>query len=542
MRAKIAVGGLAVGVAGALAFLVMPVVASANGTSSGNAALSRGLRLGHLVVDQRAYAAAKATAASKLSARQPALVSTTGPTTVVGWNGVSETDLTPSDSTGAIGPNSYVEAINIQLGIYSRSGKPIATGGFEKVTGTAHLDLSDPQMLWDTQTNRFYYLMADVKDSTIRWGFSKTANPKTVSTSDWCGYTADFGYGSSFPDFPKLGQSSAYLMIGANVFNSASNYVGSDLDTITKPQSTGSITSCPAQSGFQLDRHKGLTDCAGGFAWSLEPAQQAGSSATGWVTAIPASVDAGGAASTLDIFRVTQGTGGHSRVSSASCVKGGMTYSMPADAPQSLALFPLDTFDGSLLHAVAAPDPTLTGTGTQWALWTSHPIAGGAGSMVRWYEIHVYEGSTAPSLAQAGNISDSHLYVFNPAVSPDRRATGATSGSFGADAVIGVSTSSSGTNPAVQMVSKEHGAPQSSLVLVHQSAGPDNGFDCLSLALSTGDCRWGDYSGASPDPAASTTDTVGRVWLSSMDAANSTPILPNPASAEWGTFNWEAKP
>jgi hypothetical protein len=32
------------------------------------------------------------------------------------------------------------------------------------------------------------------------------------------------------------------------------------------------------------------------------------------------------------------------------------------------------------------------------------------------------------------------------------------------------------------------------------------------------------------------------VWLSNMDAANSTPILPNPAGAEWSTFNWEAKP
>jgi hypothetical protein len=524
---------------------MVPVAATTTGSDTGHAALMARLRAGHLVIDQRAYSAAKAAAwnaANMSRTTRPGVVSTAAPSTVVGWNGVSENDLSPPDSTGAIGPNSYVEAINLQLGIYSRSGKQIATGGFENVTGTAHPDLSDPQMLWDTQTNRFYYLIADVNDSTIRWGFSKTASPSTVSTSDWCGYTADFGYGSSIPDFPKLGQSSAYLIIGANVFNFGLTYVGSDVDTISKPQATGSITSCPAQSGFQLDRHRGLTDCAGGFAWSLEPAQQAGSSATGWVTAVPASVDSGGSASTLDVFRVTQGTGGHSQVSSASCVKAGTTYSMPADAPQSLALFPLDTSDGSLLHAVAAPDPTLTGTGTQWALWTSHAIAGGAGSMVRWHEIHVYEGSTAPSLVQAGNISDSSLYVFNPAASPDRKATGATSGSFGANAVIGVSTSSSSTNPAVQMVAKVHGAPQSSLVLVHQSAGPDNGFDCLRLALSSGDCRWGDYSGASPDPAASMRDTVGRVWLSSMDTANSTPILPNPNSAEWGTFNWEARP
>jgi len=31
------------------------------------------------------------------------------------------------------------------------------------------------------------------------------------------------------------------------------------------------------------------------------------------------------------------------------------------------------------------------------------------------------------------------------------------------------------------------------------------------------------------------------VWLSNMNAANST-IFPNPMGAEWGTFNWEARP
>jgi hypothetical protein len=198
---------------------------------------------------------------------------------------------------------------------------------------------------------------------------------------------------------------------------------------------------------------------------------------------------------------------------------------------------PLDTLDGRLTRAVAAPDPTLPGTGTQWGLWTAHAVQGGAGSMERWYEIHVSTG-TAPALAQAGNVSDPSLYVFNGAVSGDWSAG---TGAFGADAVIGVTTSSSGTNPAVQMVSKMSGAAQSPLQMVHQSAGPDNGFDCTQALGVPPACRWGDYSGASPDPAASTTDTVGRVWLTNMNAANST-IFSNPMSAEWGTFNWEARP
>jgi hypothetical protein len=163
--------------------------------------------------------------------------------------------------------------------------------------------------------------------------------------------------------------------------------------------------------------------------------------------------------------------------------------------------------------------------------------------MVRWYEIQVYPGTTpSPSLVQTGNVSDPNLYIFNGAVSDDRQATGATSGLYGADAVIGVTTSSLTHYPAVQMVAKVTGAAQSPLTMVHQSPGPDNGFDCIQpTQLLTLTCRWGDYSGASPDPASPTTDTVGRVWLSNMDSAHGT-ILPNLTATEWGTFNWEARP
>jgi hypothetical protein len=45
------------------------------------------------------------------------------------------------------------------------------------------------------------------------------------------------------------------------------------------------------------------------------------------------------------------------------------------------------------------------------------------------------------------------------------------------------------------------------LVLVKQSPGPDIDFTCLQT------CRWGDYSGATSDPAASLSGTRGRVWL-----------------------------
>jgi hypothetical protein len=84
------------------------------------------------------------------------------------------------------------------------------------------------------------------------------------------------------------------------------------------------------------------------------------------------------------------------------------------------------------------------------------------------------------------------------------------------------------------MVSKIGSNPQSGFVLVKQSPGPEEGFDCFEL----GRCRWGDYAGAAPDPAASRFGATGKVWLSNMWASGET----DPFAATWRTWNWGATP
>ena len=140
-----------------------------------------------------------------------------------------------------------------------------------------------------------------------------------------------------------------------------------------------------------------------------------------------------------------------------------------------------------------------------------------------------------PLLAQSdrgqisGTVTDPSLWVFNGAMAPDRAVSVAgerTGGAFGDSFVIGFSTSSSTALPAAQMVSSVAGGPVSSLVMVHQSASADNDFSC------TPTCRWGDYGGATSDPAASPSGAHGEVWLTNeaVTAGNNT------------TWNWEAKP
>ena len=124
-------------------------------------------------------------------------------------------------STGAIGPASFVQLVKARAGIFNRTtGSLKASGTLDDLAGVAASVISfDPQVIWDPTTNRFYYTMDSMfaaTDQRLSWGFSKTSDPSNVTT-DWCHYT--LSYGIKFPDYPKLGDSQFFLIIGANVYS-----------------------------------------------------------------------------------------------------------------------------------------------------------------------------------------------------------------------------------------------------------------------------------------------------------------------------------
>ena len=72
--------------------------------------------------------------------------------------------------------------------------------------------------------------------------------------------------------------------------------------------------------------------------------------------------------------------------------------------------------------------------------------------------------------------------------------------------------------------------------MLHQSPGKNDDFTCYSPYGPP--CRWGDYSGAMPDPAADQSGTAGRVWLSGEWNVAST----DASGTDWRTWNWAATP
>jgi hypothetical protein len=445
-----------------------------------------------------------------------------GPTIGSSWSGVSQSGITPPDATGAVGPSSYIEIINLTIGIYQRTGTLITSAGLSTLTG--HSSLSDPMVLWDPDTQRFYYNVWDTANARMDIGFSKTSNPTSVPSS-FCNYEFDFGYPTNvFPDYPKLGQTKNFLLVGINYYPSLSNLHATSQDVLwtSKPQGSGPITTCPAQSTFKSGKFVGLKNQDGTQAFTPVPAIQTDPSTTGTIVASSdiECPDICGSGTQITVFQLKPNPLDPTVPKMA--LKGRsvtvQSFTSPPKAPQKSSTLTLDTLDGRLTHAVTAIDPQFG----KMTVWTSHTVAGGAGSEVRWYEIQI--GAT-PVLRQSGAITSSSLYVYNGGVSPDR-ACSATSCKFGDTMIGGVTTSSSTAFTTVQMVEKIGAGAQSAMVSVHAATVAENDFSCAPT------CRWGDYSGATPDPAANQSGSHGEVWLTNEYAGGS----------KINTWNWEAIP
>jgi hypothetical protein len=512
--------------------VLSPAGASAGttGTSRENTPVMKWLRThGYLPLRGPAVLAkAKAHAAATIAARngKPVASAAGGTAPIIGasWQGVSNGGVSPPDPNGAIGPSSYIEIINLNIGIYTRTGTLVTSASLTTLTG--HSSLSDPMILWDPHTQRFYYNVWDVSAATMAWGFSKDTNPTSIPGS-FCNYTSSFGYNPAvdIPDYPKLGQTKDFLLIGVNHYPSFSSLHAdrTDLLWINKYQSPNPVTTCPASSTFGAGIFKDLKNGDGTIGFTPVPAIQTDPSSNGFVITESdiECPDICGTGTKISVHALKPKPSNplvpRFQVKGKDITVG--AFESPPDAPQKGTTDLLDTLDGRMTHAVSGNDP---GHGNDLGVWVAHTVLGGAGSQINWYEINPLPLSH-PSLFQSGTVSNGNLWAHDAGISNDR-ACNTTTCAHGDNMVLGFSTSSSTAFPASQMVSKVGAGAQSAFVVVKQSTTFDNDFTCNPV------CRWGDYGGATPDPT-KLTGSKGEVWCTN----------------EWTngtnqTWNWEATP
>ncbi len=119
---------------------------------------------------------------------------------------------TPSDPTGAVGPNHYVAAWNTSFRIFDKSGNPL-TPAASLATLFPGNAIGDPIVFYDAAADRFVITEFDNSPNGFNVAVSMGSDPVT---SGWHIYTTGFGTGS-FPDYTKFSVWADTYMVTANI-------------------------------------------------------------------------------------------------------------------------------------------------------------------------------------------------------------------------------------------------------------------------------------------------------------------------------------
>ena len=430
--------------------------------------------------------------------------------------------VTPPDSTGAIGLTRYVEMVNQLVGVYDRSNLALLSrldlGSFVGAPGG--ITTSDPQIEWDAQANRWLYgavgFDSAFANNYLLFGWSKTADPSDL-TGGWCRYGV--WTGSNLQDYPKLGHDANFVTFGSNVFDGSKPgfpFVTANIWAIAKPAASDSTCSSAVSAIYFADATHLLRNTSDGSLAST-PVPANTTDAAPNVAApngyIVAAHDPSVAAQTMVmVWHIAPGP----LLVADGDVSVGSSYSVPPSVPQPGTSFLLDSLDGRLTQAVAHWDP---GAGAE-AVWTQHTVAGSGRSMVRWYEFL----PTTMTIRQQGQLASATNFFWNAAISPS---------SAGSDAAIFYNRGSSSLLPVIGAQTRVSSTPLGQMdageLLLGSSTDADQetGF---SGNCAPNPCRWGDYSGATPDPV-----NAGVVWGSNQLTG---PVFPFFNLAQWTTQNF----
>lgn len=441
--------------------------------------------------------------------------------------GMAATDSTPPDTTGAIGPDHYLEFVNgTGITAYDRSDLSEVAGPvrLEDFVGFPEDSVFDPQIQWDEDWGRWIYVMDDIEEIEIlgesvpvshylAFGWSKTADPSDLTTEEpgeeaeagWCSYFIQTD--PEFDDYPKLGHSDDGITIGTNVF-AGEVFVTSRIWSVAKPENPEECPEAVEAASFGSATEPLETE-DGDEVFTPVPANTTDSSPNSYVVAADFFADA-----EIMAWHVTGGG------ATAELVEDGnmsvSPFAAPANVPQPGTEEVLDSLDTRLTNAVAATDPAVG----EEAVWTQHTIDSPEGrSVVRWYEL-LPGAMPTPSVRQEGTISDPEHFVFNGAISPTAQ---------GDAAAINFNRGSDELLPEMRAQSREASTPPGQMagdLLLGTSAGAAQDFSCDIAAEEP--CRWGDYAGASPDHS-----VPGVVWGSNQGLAE-----PSGEDPRWTTRNF----
>ena len=412
-------------------------------------------------------------ASGKVSGPTPALSLT--PTLIKAqWTGnanaTSSCGCQPPDTNAAIGGSYIVEAVNLSLSTYSKTGVLSRRIGLNSFLGTSD-SLSDPRILFDNTWKRWVLTVIPIPPSgTATPAMWMAASTSSNPNGTWYVYHIGFG-GGLYPagtllDYPMVGMDSDSIIVSSNNFNNPSNF-------------TYINTAAFAVAKQRIYNGRGFSFGAYQVSFSTHPAIAYGQPQAQYGRSYLVAANGGGG---FNLYYMTNS----SRPDSTQMIFQGSTvnglWSSPGPGVQGSGFPNLDALDGRL----QAP-PYQVGN----AIWFAH-ASGFPVIQYGWLDANTAgTGGVAANLAVAYQAGSS--YDWNPSI-----AVG-NSGSVFLNWALTDPTL--GTPPSLRVSGLSAGNGVQNLIGV--------GTTVYTGSFGT-NTRFGDYSSVSIDQAGTTACAVGN--------------------------------
>jgi len=396
--------------------------------------------------------AAALVGAGPAGAAGPAAPVATVTATMVGLTDVAGGGYDPPDPQVAAGPGFVVEMVNLAERVWrTDAGAPqlAQTIPLSVLYGTGADGLTDPRILWDASSGRWFASISDEDQSSVMLAVSDTADP----TGAWSVYSFPAG---GCADQPRLGVADGVVVLAADVFQRCEGFaavLGNEVWVVSKEQAVAGAATVSSTSFGPATTYS-----------SLQPVQSLSPTATEYLVGVDN--QSSRAVHVLTVEGVPPATVTMQQVAAPAI----LPLSLPPDGQQPDPSPPVRTNDDRVLDAVWE-------NGKLWFSANTGCVPAGDDAVSACARVTEVSTETL-TVDWDVNLGRSNAYLYYPAIRPD--AAG--------DLVVVYGESSPQENPAV----------------VVQGRTPDGTFTAPAVVARSrvahlGD-RYGDYFGAAQDP------------------------------------------
>ncbi|MBI5085578.1 MAG: hypothetical protein HZB13_13380 [Acidobacteria bacterium] len=416
--------------------------------------------------------------------------------------------VAPPDTTGDLGPNHYVQWVNLRYSVYTltRDANQQITGfnlvaGFPKNGNVLWQGFGgpcekyndgDPIVQYDQLANRWVLTQFAVSASPYTQCVAVSTGPDPTGTYNRYAYS----YGTDFNDFPKMGVWPDAYYITYNMFRRGRTFVGNKVCALERDKMLIGASARQICAQTSSTYH------------SLVPADLEGATLPAAGTANPLlSISSSSVYFWKFAVNWTAGTG---TLTGPTTMAGVSAFSRACGGgtciPQPGTTRTLDSLADRLNYRLS-----YRRFAGYESLLINHAVSANSASGIRWYELRNAAGNTissaTPVVYQQGTFSPNSEYRWMGSAAMDK--TGGIA--------VGYNVSSATVKPSIRYAFRGPADPLGILgseTLIKSGTGSQTG------TLS----RWGDYSTISVDPV----DGCQMVFT--------TEFIPSDGSFNWSTF------